>query len=110
MGCASKARKIVGLAMHRVTVRAMTSGLSLSYEQLLAETAAEVDALLDERRERDVRLLRLARKQLLEDRARLGAAVEFRAAAIAGQELADLDTAPGVPSWHPEHADHPENL
>ena len=84
----------------------MTAGRSLAYDRMLAETAAEVDVLLGKRQEHDARLLRRARKRLLEEQARLAAAAESRAAAAAdtGQDLAAFDMAsPGVPSWHPEH-------
>ena len=106
MASTSKARKLVALAYYRVVTRNMAAGRSLAYDQLLAETAAEVDVLLGQRREHDVRLLRRTRKQLLEDQARLAAAGESRAAGEAERQLADLNTVPGPPSWHPEHSEN----
>ena len=104
MASTSKARRLVALALYQVTSRSMAAGRSLGYDQLLAETSAEVDVLLEKRRERDDQLLRLARKEILEAQARLAAAVEVRAAVNADRQLADLDTTPGVPSWHPENS------
>lgn len=106
MGSTSKARKLVALAMHRVVTRSLAAGRSLSYDRLLAETAAEVDVLLAKRGEADVRLLRQARKQLTGDQVRLAAAAECRAAIDAERQLADLDTTLGPPSWHPEHSEN----
>jgi hypothetical protein len=85
----------------------MTVGLSLRYEDLLAQTAEEVDVMLGKRRERDAKLLRQARQEIRKAEVRLAAAAEFRAA---GRQLADVEALAEVPSWHPEHADHPENL
>lgn len=106
MASTSRARKLVALALYRVTSRSMAAGRSLGYDQLLAETSAEVDVLLDKRRERDARLLRLARKEIFEAQVRLAAAVEVRAAVNADRQLADLGTTLGVPSWHPEHSEN----
>lgn len=101
MSC--KAEKIVARALYRVVARNMFAGRSLAYDQLLTETAAEVDVLLDKRRERNARLLRRARKQIVEDQVQLAAAAEARAAVDAERQLADFDVGPGVPTWHPEH-------
>ncbi len=79
----------------------------MPYEQLLAETAAEVDVLLGKRRERDARLLRQARQEIRKAEARLAGAAESRAAA---RQVDDLEAVLGPPSWHPEHSDHPESL
>jgi hypothetical protein len=104
VGSTSKARKVVAVAMQRVVARNMAAGRSLAYEQLLAETAAEVDVLLDKRRECDVRLLRRARKQIVEDQVRLAAGAESRAAGdVERRQLAEFEMGPGVPTWHPEH-------
>jgi len=99
---ASTPEKIVAAALYRVVVRNMLAGRSLAYERMLAETAAEVGELLDERRERDARLLRRARKRILDAQVRLAAVAESRAAAAAERQLAGSGT--GVPPWHPEHS------
>lgn len=97
---ASTSKKLVAEALYRVVSRNMAAGRSLPYDRLLAETAAEVDVLLDKRGERDARLLRRARKQILEDQARLAGAAESRAAV-------EFDMAPpGPPAWHPEHSEN----
>jgi hypothetical protein len=85
----------------------MFAGRSLAYDQLLAETASEVDVVLDERKERDARLLRRARKQVRDAQVRVAVVAESRAAGDLERELADLL---GPPVYHPEHPDHPENL
>jgi hypothetical protein len=101
----TKARKVVAVALYRVVSRNMAAGRSLAYETLLAETAAEVDVLLDKQRKRDARLLRRARRQVLEAQVRLAAVTEARARAAgdAGRQLADLEAALGPSSWHPDH-------
>ncbi len=91
--------RITAEAMFLVVTRNMTVGRSLTYEQLLDETALEADVLLDES---DARIRRQVRKRLLEDRARLAAVAESRAAAE--RQLADFEMGPGVPTWHPEHS------
>ena len=98
---ASTSKKIVAEALSRVVARNMFAGRSLAYEELLTETAAEVDVLLDERRERDARVLRRARKEVREAQVRLAAVAESHAAVE--RQLADFSTGPGVPVWHPEH-------
>ena len=103
---ASTSKKIVAEALSRVVARNMLAGRSLPYERMLTETAAEVDVLLSRRRERDARLLRQARKRVLEAQVRLAAVAESRAASEAGRELAEFDMAPGVPAWHPEHSEN----
>ena len=106
MASTSKAGKIYALALYRVVARNMAAGRALAYDQLLAETAAELDVLLGQRREHDVRLLRRARKRLLEDQVRVAAVAESRAAGDAERQLAGFDTPPAVPSWHPEHSEN----
>jgi hypothetical protein len=117
--CVGKAEKVVARALYRVVARNMAAGRSVAYDQLLDELAAEVDVLLGQRREHDVRLERQARKQLLEERVRLAAAEESRAAGAGDveREFRRLDVTrsgldegpPGPPVWHPEHALNPEN-
>ena len=103
---ASTSKKVVAEALYRVVTRSMAAGRSLAYEQMLTETAAEVDVLLAERRERDARVLRQARKRVREAQVRLGQVAESRAASAVEPEFRSLDMALGPPLWHPEH---PEN-
>ena len=107
---ASKAEKLLAEAMFRVVARNMAAARSVDYQQLLAETAAEVDVLLVERRERDARLARSAHKQIREAQVQHAAVARARAAGSGDveQEFRSLDLAP-VPPWHPEHPLHPEN-
>jgi hypothetical protein len=102
---ASTSETIVAVAQYRVVRRSMAAGRSLAYEQLLAETATEVDVLLDER---DARLRRRARKRILEDLARLAAAAESRAAADFEREFRSLLL--DLPVGHPEHPENPESM
>ncbi len=107
MASTSKAGKVVAEALARVVARNMFAGRSLAYDQMLTETAAEVDVLLDERKERDARLLRKARKQVREAQVRVAAVAESRAAGDVERQLADFDRAPlGPPAWHPEHSEN----
>ena len=101
--CVGKPEKLVARAFYRVVSRNMAAGRSVEYRQLLVEISDEVDVLLGQRREHDVRLERRARKRIVEDRVRLAAAEESCAAGDVARQLADFDMAPGVPVWHPEH-------
>ena len=87
----------------------MFAGRSLAYEQLLLETAAEVDVLAARRQERDARLLERAQKEIREAHMRLAVVAQSRAPGSGDVEQEFRSLALGLPSWHPEHPGHPEN-
>ena len=103
-----KSKQLFDLALSRVVVRSMLAGQSLAYEDLLAAADVEIDVLLDERRERDAQLGRLAQEWIREARVQLAAVAESRAVSAADieREFRNLDMALGPPLWHPENREN----
>jgi hypothetical protein len=109
---ASKAEKLVALALSRVVARNLAAGRSVEYQHLLLETGAEVGVLFGRRLERDARLLRRAQEKIREAQVQLAAVAQSRPVSPddVERDLRSLDMALGPPSslpkWHP---DHPQN-
>jgi hypothetical protein len=112
----AKAEKIFALALSRVVVRNMAGGVSVEYEQLLLETAAEVEVLLDRRRgrrlEREARLACRMQELIREAQVQHAAVAQTRPVSPDDVELdlrcLDLALGPlsSLPKWHP---DYPQN-
>lgn len=92
----ASADRLTAEALSRVLARYVAAGRSVEYPDLLAETADELECF-EERLRREARTARRARKQV-------------RLALLQSAELGAFDMVQGVPAWHPEHSEHPENL
>jgi hypothetical protein len=132
-----ESEQLVSCAFGKVEARYHAAGLAVAlvpFEQFVREVIAEVCAEAGRRQERALRKLRkhslrvqeaavlievMGRSPVFGDTALERwlaasgvAGLSTAAAAQAQQAQQDERGAPGhgPPSWHPEHADHPENL
>ena len=103
----SKADKITARALGRVLARNVAAGRSVEFPELLLETAAEL-AVMHKRLERDARMLRRAREQIIEAQLQIVAEALSRTGSPGDidQEFRSLDMTLGPPSWHPENPGH----